>query len=365
MTLQRPLAMQASGGDSTFSYAAIDFRQLPAMLWQSEGVIPSDNSWTNLKVTQRGAGANFSVDVAAGPCAITGDDVANQGMYAQVSDAVTNLATPTAPVSGSRTHRVVARIGDRAHNGALSAGTYTWTLEVLQDTGSGTPAVPASAIPLARITIASGQSSVTNANITDDRIPASTVAARPRLVASDSERLPNPPTGSLSWRSDRSGLEGYTGTSYASFFSELVVWKTAGETVNNSAVPQDDDHLFLDLEANARYIVDLFLIYVSVTATPDLRLQFTIPSGAAWSWVPLGLDTSVTATEGIMRMPATTGTSNRNVATVAGTDMVATPRGTIVTGAAGRLRLQWCQGIATAENTQVKVGSFMTAKRIG
>lgn len=160
-----PLVMQAADGDTALEYAAQDFRIMYDGLFKAEGVI----NGSDFKVTQNGAGANFSVDVAAGFGVIQGDGVVNQGKYMVRSTGVVNLTTPGAPASGTRQHRVIARIRDK-----LMAGPafYDWTLELLEDTGSGTPPLPASAIPIARVTIAAGQSNVGNANITDDRLRA-------------------------------------------------------------------------------------------------------------------------------------------------------------------------------------------------
>lgn len=175
MAMLRPAWMQATGVDTAIEYsAALDRRVLQA-LFSREGVLDKDGG--DLKATQRAAGANMSVDFALGECAIFGDDVSDQGAYQCTSTATENRATfstgtaITAPGSGSRTHRAVARIKDKMHNGLWTG--YEWAIEILQDTGSGTPAVPNSAIPIARVTIAAGQASITNANITDDRLRAS------------------------------------------------------------------------------------------------------------------------------------------------------------------------------------------------
>lgn len=176
MALLKPAWMQANLGDTAVEYTAQDDRRVLKALWSREGVLNKDAN--HLKVSQRGAGANLSVDIAAGDCAIFGDDVSDQGAYQCSSTAVENRATfstggaITAPGSGSRTHRVIARIKDKKHNGTWT--TYEWVIEILQDTGTGTPATPNSAISLARFTIAAGQVSITNANIVnDDRIRAS------------------------------------------------------------------------------------------------------------------------------------------------------------------------------------------------
>ena len=170
MTLLKPLWMQAASGDADISYSAQQDRAaLLSAIFSREGVLDVDAG--QLQVRQRAAGANFSVDIAAGRAAIVGDDISDQGTYVVTSTATENRTIPGAPASGSRTHRVVARVKDKLHNGTWTG--YEWTIEVLPDTGSGTPAVPASAVPLARVAVAAGQSSVQTANITDDRSRAS------------------------------------------------------------------------------------------------------------------------------------------------------------------------------------------------
>lgn len=168
MALLTPVFTQPAGGDTAPSYSALDHRlQLISPLWAQEGVVSPH--FGLLKVSQRAAGANFSVDISSGWAVIIGDDVSLQGTYVCFSSAVENRTIAAPPGSGTRVHRVVARVNDRLHNGALAAGTYTFTIEVLTDTGSGTPAVPNSAISLATVSVSAGQGSVTDAHITDTR----------------------------------------------------------------------------------------------------------------------------------------------------------------------------------------------------
>jgi hypothetical protein len=164
MTLLKPVWMQPTGADPSLYYAGSELRQFAQALISAEGVIGP----LSLIVAQRGAGANFSVDIAAGQCAIQGGDVANQGMYVCTNTAgAYNLVTPGAPGSGTRYHRVVAQIRDKTSNGSWT--TYDWIPVLVQDTGAGLPAEPVSAISLAQVAISLGQVSVLNANITDLR----------------------------------------------------------------------------------------------------------------------------------------------------------------------------------------------------
>lgn len=171
MTLYDPLIMQADVGDSDISYSAQNERQMLDGLVAVEGVIEDAATLAGgtgaLVVTQRAAGANMSVDVASGSCVILGDDVALQGKYMCVSDATENVVVPAAPGSGTRTHRIVARVKDKLHNGTYS--TYEWLPDLIEDTGSGLPAEPDSAITLATVLVTAGDSSVVDSMITDAR----------------------------------------------------------------------------------------------------------------------------------------------------------------------------------------------------
>lgn len=185
--VDEPLWMQATGGDAAISYAAADDRAFIDSLFIAEGVLVVNAS--AFKVSQRGAGANFSVDVASGKAVVTGDDGTNQRKYVVISNGTVNVVTPSAPGSGTRVHRIIIRIRDKQ---VIGSGTYDWTIELLEDTGSGTPAQPNSAITLALVSIAAAQASVLNANITDSRPPAQgygpagSAIARGRRITSSS-----------------------------------------------------------------------------------------------------------------------------------------------------------------------------------
>lgn len=162
MVLQRPAWQQPATGDPAIEYSALEDRaSVLAAMFSAEGVLDVDAG--QLQVTQRAAGANFSVDIAAGRCAIQGDDISDQGIYLCTSTVTENRAIPAAPASGTHQHRVVARVRDKLHNGAET--TYDWVLEVLADTGTGMPALPGSAIHLATVTVAAGATAVTDADI--------------------------------------------------------------------------------------------------------------------------------------------------------------------------------------------------------
>lgn len=156
-----PLWLQATGGDPGIAYPAAEFRQLIDKVARS-GVCGLDD----LRVTQRAAGANLTIDFKAGSAFIPGTSVARQGKFLVDSTGIVNSGTNLlVPGSGTRTHRAIARILDKQAAGSA----YGWTLEVLEDTGSGMPALPASSIDLASIAVPTGSASITDAMIRDRR----------------------------------------------------------------------------------------------------------------------------------------------------------------------------------------------------
>lgn len=157
------LFMQPDSGDPDITYSGVELRGLFTALVDTEGIIGSNS----LEVHPRLAGANFTVEIEPGNAAVDGDDTSNQNRYVADSESMVQLDVPNAPASGTRTHRVVLRIRDKLHNSTWS--TYDAALEVLEDDGTGLPALPDSAIPLARITVSSTTSAITTDEITDDR----------------------------------------------------------------------------------------------------------------------------------------------------------------------------------------------------
>lgn len=124
---------------------------------------------TDLQVVQRGAGANMSVDVSVGTGYIRGRHAFNQGVYRCYNNATVNKTITGAPASGTRRDIVYARIYDNAYD---ALGQNKWAIEIAEGVASLTPAdpiLPLSALPLARVTVASGDTAINTADITDLR----------------------------------------------------------------------------------------------------------------------------------------------------------------------------------------------------
>lgn len=131
----------------------------------AHGVVGDDD----LKVVQRAAGANLSVDVSAGYAMVAGSSVLAQGSYSFANDAVVNVGLTAADGTNPRIDLVVAQV--REH---LSDASGFNDARLLAVTGTPAavpvvPAVPAGCLVLAEVLVGAGVTSVTNANITDRR----------------------------------------------------------------------------------------------------------------------------------------------------------------------------------------------------
>ena len=138
-----------------------------------------------------------------------------------------------------------------------------------------------------------------------------------------------------------------------------IVRKTANETVNNSSVLQNDDHLLKALAANEVWLFEAVLWYTS-GATPDIKLAWTVPAGATLAWSTLnGVNAAGASWEG-GAAESTSGTA-RDFASGAGTRLTHVV-GYVANGAtAGNLQLQWAQNTANASDTIMLANSILRA----
>jgi microcystin-dependent protein len=136
-----------------------------------------DNIWTegilgsgSLAVSQSAPTA-MSVQVAAGTAVVQGDDQTAQGKYlVREILPTTGVAISAAPGSGSRHDLVVLKVNDPNAGGTPGDDS---TIVVVTGTPSASPvdpAVPASALVLARVRVPAGTGVITNALIDDLRV---------------------------------------------------------------------------------------------------------------------------------------------------------------------------------------------------
>jgi hypothetical protein len=158
MTLYPPLLLEAKPGDTPITYHAQDFRNMISAITPNSGVIRAGD----LLVSQRAAGANVSVDVAAGRAIVPGTVVANEGTYIVTSDATFNVPLQTPSSSNPRIDLIVAQVYDAQADGGTK---YSWTPLAVAGTPAGTPvapATPANSLLLATVYVPANATSIVN-----------------------------------------------------------------------------------------------------------------------------------------------------------------------------------------------------------
>lgn len=133
------------------------------------------------------------------------------------------------------------------------------------------------------------------------------------------------------------------------------IYKSADETVNNSAVLQNDDALFFAVTANEVWSFAIHLPFRSGT-TPDIKFGWTVPTGATMLWDhhtgydggPF-IESSVWPQQGAGAATTTTVSFWGNV---------------FVGANAGNVQLQWAQNTANASDTKVLKGAHIIAHKL-
>ena len=162
--------------DSTYGAARLG---LVNRYTTGEGVTSS----TGLAVSQRGAGANMSVDVAPGQAFVFGDeDTDAQPGYLCVLTSTDNNTITAADATNERLDLVVLEVDDDDFD---SSGQQRGRIHVVAGTPAATPSLPAvpnNAIPLAQVSVPATDTSIEDAQITDLRQPYSTDPQRTGMV---------------------------------------------------------------------------------------------------------------------------------------------------------------------------------------
>jgi len=145
-----------------------------------------------------------------------------------------------------------------------------------------------------------------------------------------------------------------------------IVTKQITESVTSSTTFQNDDELFVSVEANAKYDVELFLLHSSGT-TGRLKIQFTAPASASFAWGVHAAEVNTTTSNAVPETVMASRTIGETAQIGGGnaTGTTAFVRGTLTTSAtAGTLTLQWAQVTSNATASQVRAGSILSIKRI-
>jgi hypothetical protein len=151
-----------------------------------------------------------------------------------------------------------------------------------------------------------------------------------------------------------------------SYLQPLYVRKAADEGINNSAVLQNDDELFVTVKANADYQVFGHLIF-SAGTIEDFQYAWTAPAGATFDWQMGGETAGATVANGQQWWQANTLAGSDAAAGINGaTNCVARPSGLLrIASTAGTFRLKWAQNVAgSGTTTTVRAGSFLVLHRV-
>lgn len=138
-----------------------------------------------------------------------------------------------------------------------------------------------------------------------------------------------------------------------------IAYKTADETVNNSATLQSDNELLLPMSlTSTKYRLRSRCLFLSNT-TPDLKIGWSGPSGFTMNWSIIGFQSGTFAAYAY----DASGTPNIDGAGVNDEFFI---DGTVTTSStAGTLTLTWAQNTANASDTIMRAGSYIELAKIG
>jgi hypothetical protein len=180
--------------DQTYAASRLRYQQ-ESLTPNGEGVI---NGQADYRVSQRGAGANMSVDVAAGAAYVRGDSGTRPGLWHIVNDATINAAIGANASGNPRIDRILLQLNDATD---LGSGTDISTITVLAGTPtggatldnlSGAGAVPNSALLLADVVVANGAATIVDANIRSRRTFSKPLVP-PLVGLTDTDQVPMMP----------------------------------------------------------------------------------------------------------------------------------------------------------------------------
>ena len=143
----------------------------------------------------------------------------------------------------------------------------------------------------------------------------------------------------------------------------MFVRKSADEAAPTSAASvQDDDELFLSVEANASYFVFAWLRHTAVSNTPDIRINYSYPAGASFARSDWGApDTTTASSDSINNTISTTGDNTRGSGTV---ERAIVMHGELIVGAtAGTFKVRFGQATSSVDAVTMKAGSRLILTR--
>lgn len=146
-----------------------------------------------------------------------------------------------------------------------------------------------------------------------------------------------------------------------------VIRKTADTSRSATTTFADDPHLTFAVEANGVYVMDGWVKYFA-DPTPDIKIQFTTPSGTLgeWAWIMPGSGTLTTGTAGYSIRTETNDVSGSRTGYGTSDSTMFTPMSALwrVGSAAGSITMQWAQNTSNATATVIYTDSWLRFQRI-
>lgn len=192
------------------------------------------------------------------------------------------------------------------------------------------------------------------------------------IRCTSSTRPSSPAQGWHIYETDTSRFMVYNGSSWVSEGATIAkAIKTVDESLTSSTTMQDDDQLFLPVEANTDYWIESHILFRSET-TADLNIQPSYPSGTTFAWsngAPATNDAGGNSYGQVWFQALTsTGTSTALV-TIGGLSIgmaAALPlKGLLRVGAnAGTFKFRWSQSVSNSNASTVHANSILMATKL-
>ena len=139
----------------------------------------------------------------------------------------------------------------------------------------------------------------------------------------------------------------------------LIISKGADESVNNSIVLQDDNHLILPITAGANWLFEIHL-FISMD-TGGIRLAVNGPALTSIRLSGVGVEAANVFSSLSVSAYDTVAVATTPAGAVSG---MATLYGKVYVSSGGNFGLRWAQNVAVANNTTIQSGSWMKIVRI-
>lgn len=147
-------------------------------------------------------------------------------------------------------------------------------------------------------------------------------------------------------------------------FVMLTGFATADKTYTSDANLAAVTGMSVSLEANASYIFDGYVAYNAASTTPDIKIDWTIPTGATGHWMLHSLSSASSNPGNLDARHSTSFSTAQTGGTDASFGIAALPAGYIETTNAGTIQLRAAQNTSNATTLTVFEGSWIRFQRV-